>query len=45
MIAFFGEIIYQWIYALVLMPVLKINIGLDQCWVIYELSLRIKQNI
>ena len=45
MIWFFGEIINQWIYALILMPILKINMGVDQCWIMYELSLRIQLNI
>ena len=45
MIWFFGQIIQQWIFANILMPVIKINIGLDHCWVMYELSLRVEQNI
>ena len=27
------------------MPVVKINMGFDQCWVMYELSLRVQENI
>ena len=45
MLWFFGEIINQWVFALILMPVVKINMGLDQCWILYELSLRIQQSI
>ena len=45
MIWWFGEILNQWVFALVLMPVVKINMGFDQCWVMYELSLRVQENI
>ena len=40
----FGQIINQWIIY-TLMPIIKINMGLNQCWMLYELSLRVSLSI
>ncbi len=40
----FGQIMNQWIIY-TLMPIIKINMGLNQCWMLYELSLRVSLSI
>ena len=41
---FLGYILHQYLLE-VLCPVLKINIGLNQCWMLLELSLRLRKSI
>ena len=41
---FLGYILNQYLLE-VLCPILKINIGLNQCWMLLELSLRIRKSI
>ena len=43
-IFFFGFIMYQYVIA-VIMPILYINMGLNQCWMLFELSLRVRRSL
>ena len=40
----FGYLFEQYVIPTML-PILKINMGLIQCWMLYELSLRVKQSM
>ena len=42
---FFQQRTDQHLFLPILTPIVKINIGLVQCWMLYELSLRVQQSI
>ena len=44
-IAFYANLVNEYVFSMLGMPIVKINMGLNQCWMLLELSMRVKLSI